>query len=46
MALPRPGSRRSRGSTGPGRLTTYLDKIEELVARSNGRARADVVHAG
>jgi len=22
------------------------DKIEELVARSNGRIRADVVHAG
>lgn len=26
-------------------IDEYLDKIEELVARSNGRVRADVVHA-
>ena len=26
-------------------IDDYLDKIEELVARSNGRVRADVVHA-
>ena len=25
-------------------IDDYLDKIEELVARSNGRVRADVVH--
>ena len=25
-------------------IDEYLDKIEELVARSNGRVRADVVH--
>jgi hypothetical protein len=40
----RPGSRRRRGSTGSGRSNDYLDKIEELVARSKGRVRADVVH--
>ena len=25
-------------------IDEYLDKIEELVARSNGRVRADIVH--